>query len=118
MPESLDIFNAAVSLLVRATLLATRFSGHVRKRSLKRLADRDTDAKAKEILFLKDIDHFSRKLVRVVPLEGPNAGWIIEAMEQAVQRHGTVRRSLDRHRLFHSRASFLQSMFHRFFSFS
>jgi len=24
----------------------------------------------------------------VVPLEGPNAGWIIEALEQAIQKHG------------------------------
>jgi transposase InsO family protein len=54
MTENLDILNAAVSLLVRAALLAARFSGRVRKRSLKRLAAMDTDAKSKEILFLKD----------------------------------------------------------------
>jgi transposase-like protein len=54
MAENLDILNAAVSLLVRAALLAARFSGRVRQRSLKRLAARDTDAKAKEILFLKN----------------------------------------------------------------
>jgi transposase InsO family protein len=35
------------------------------------------------------IDHFSHKVVCVVPLEGPNAGWIIEALEQAMQKHGT-----------------------------
>jgi transposase InsO family protein len=34
------------------------------------------------------IDHFARKVVCVAPLEGPNAGWIIEALEQAVHRHG------------------------------
>jgi transposase InsO family protein len=34
------------------------------------------------------IDHFSRKVVCVVPLEGPNAGWIIEALERAIQKHG------------------------------
>lgn len=33
------------------------------------------------------IDHFSRKVVCIVPLEGPNAGWIIEAQEQALQKH-------------------------------
>ena len=33
------------------------------------------------------IDHFSRKVVCVVPLEGPNAGWIIEALGQAMQKH-------------------------------
>jgi hypothetical protein len=54
MTENLDILNTAVSLLIRATLLTARFSGRVRKRSLKRLASRDADAKAKEILFLKD----------------------------------------------------------------
>ena len=54
MTENLDVLNAVVSLLVRATLLAARFSGRVRLRYLKRLAGRDGDAKAKEILFLKD----------------------------------------------------------------
>jgi len=54
MADNLEILNAAVSLLVRAALLAARFSGRVRQRSLKRLASRDVDAKAKEILFLKD----------------------------------------------------------------
>jgi hypothetical protein len=54
MADNLDLLNTAVSLLIRAALLAARFSGRVRQRSLKRLAARDTDAKAKEILFLKD----------------------------------------------------------------
>ncbi len=34
------------------------------------------------------IDHSSRKVVCVTPLEGPNAGWVIEAVEQAIQKHG------------------------------
>ncbi len=34
------------------------------------------------------IDHFSRKVVCVAPLEGPNAGWIVEALEQALRKHG------------------------------
>jgi DNA invertase Pin-like site-specific DNA recombinase len=54
MAENLDILNTAVSLLIRAALLAARFSGRVRRRSLQRLASRDADANAKEILFLKD----------------------------------------------------------------
>jgi len=54
MAENLDILNTAVSLLIRAALLAARFSGRVRRRSLQRLAAKDADAKAKEILFLKD----------------------------------------------------------------
>ncbi len=54
MAENLDILNTAVSLLIRAVLLAARFSGRVRMRYLKRLTSRDADAKAKEIFFLKD----------------------------------------------------------------
>ena len=54
MTENLGTINAAVSLLIKAALLAARFSGRVRKQSLKRLAAMDADAKAKEILFLKD----------------------------------------------------------------
>ncbi len=34
------------------------------------------------------IDHFSRKIMSVTPLEGPNAGWINNALESAIQRHG------------------------------
>jgi hypothetical protein len=54
MADNLDILNTAVSLLIKAALLTARFSARVRQRSLKRLASRDVDAKAKEILFLKD----------------------------------------------------------------
>jgi DNA invertase Pin-like site-specific DNA recombinase len=54
MAENLDALDTAVFLLIRAVLLAARFSGRVRRRSLKRLVAMDTDAKAKEILFLKD----------------------------------------------------------------
>ena len=54
MAENLDVFNMAVSLLIRAALFAARFSIRVRRRSLKRLMAMYADAKAKEILFLKD----------------------------------------------------------------
>ncbi len=54
MAEDLNVLNTAVSLLIRAALLAARFSGRVRKRSLRRLAAMDTDAKARELFFLKD----------------------------------------------------------------
>src|SRR4030042_5761785 len=54
MAEHLDVLNTAVSLLIRGVLLGARFSRRVRTRSLKRLAARDVDANAKEILFLKD----------------------------------------------------------------
>jgi hypothetical protein len=54
MAENLESFNAAVSLLIRAALLAARFSGRVHRRILKRLATRNADATARGILFLKD----------------------------------------------------------------
>ena len=54
MAENLEILNTAVSLLIKAALLAARFSGRVRQRYLTRLASRGVDAKAREILFLKD----------------------------------------------------------------
>ena len=34
------------------------------------------------------IDHFSRKIVAVAPLEGPNAGWVADAMEDAFRQFG------------------------------
>jgi putative transposase len=37
------------------------------------------------------IDHFSRKVVVCHPLEGPNAGWVVEAMEETFARHGAPR---------------------------
>ena len=54
MEEKLDILNTAISLLIRAALLAARFSGRIRQRYRKRLASRDVSANAKEVLFLKD----------------------------------------------------------------
>jgi len=37
------------------------------------------------------IDHFSRKVVPCCPLEGPNAGWVVEAMEEAFLQYGAPR---------------------------
>jgi transposase InsO family protein len=37
------------------------------------------------------IDHFSRKVVPVCPLEGPNAGWVVASLEEAFLRHGAPR---------------------------
>jgi transposase InsO family protein len=54
MDKNLDIITHAVTLIIKAAIVAARFSGTVRKRSLKRLATMDTNAKDKEILFLKD----------------------------------------------------------------
>ena len=54
MDKNLDIITYAVSLIIKAAIIAARFSGKVRKRSLKRLATMEADKKDKEILFLKD----------------------------------------------------------------
>ena len=40
------------------------------------------------------IDHFSRKVVCVAPLEGPNSGWTIQAMEKAFRNHGVPKHML------------------------
>jgi len=34
------------------------------------------------------IDHFSRKVMSMAPLEGPNAGWFNNALESAIEKHG------------------------------
>jgi hypothetical protein len=54
MSNNIDIINAAVELIIKAAVLAARFSGRVRKRSLKRLSKMDIDDKDKEIIFLRD----------------------------------------------------------------
>jgi len=54
MAKNIDIIDAAVKLIIKAAILAARFSGRVRKRSLKRLSKMDVDNKDKEIIFLRD----------------------------------------------------------------
>jgi len=54
MDKNHDTIAFAVSLIIKAAIIAARFSGRVRKRSLKRLASMDVNTKDKEILFLKD----------------------------------------------------------------
>jgi len=34
------------------------------------------------------IDHYSWAVMAVVPLEGPSAGWAVEALEEAFAKHG------------------------------
>jgi len=36
-------------------------------------------------------DHFSKKIISVVPLEGPNAGWVVEALTKSFEGYGTPR---------------------------
>jgi hypothetical protein len=54
MDKNLDIISYAVTLIIKAAIVAARYSGIIRKRSLKRLSAMDADTKDKEILFLKD----------------------------------------------------------------
>ena len=54
MDKKHDAIAFAASLIFKAVIIAAKYSGRVRKRSLKRLAARDVDTKDKEMLFLKD----------------------------------------------------------------
>ena len=45
------------------------------------------------------IDDFSRKVVCVASLEGPNAGWIIDTLERAMQMSNVVYSRNMAHRL-------------------
>jgi hypothetical protein len=54
MTKNLDIITYAVSLIIKAAILAARWSGRRRRRSLERLAAVNADAKDKELLFLQD----------------------------------------------------------------
>ena len=54
MTENLDLLNTAVSLLIRAALLAARFSGRVRQRSLTHLATMKARTHALKIPFLEN----------------------------------------------------------------
>ena len=54
MTKNIDTINAAVAVIIKAAVLATMFSGRVRKRSLKRLSKMDIEDKDKEIIFLRD----------------------------------------------------------------
>jgi len=54
MTKNIEIIDAAVILIIKATIIAARFSGRVRKHSLKRLSKMDVGSKDKEIIFLQD----------------------------------------------------------------
>ena len=54
MDNNRDTIIFAVSLILKAAVVTAKYSGRVRKRSLKRLAVMDIDEKDKEILFLID----------------------------------------------------------------
>lgn len=54
MAKNLDIITAAVSLIIKAAILAGQWSGRARRRGLEKLAAMNADAKDKELLFLRD----------------------------------------------------------------
>ena len=54
MDKKHDAIAFAASLIFKAVIIAAKYSGRVRKRSLKRLATMDIDEKDKENIFLKD----------------------------------------------------------------
>ena len=54
MDKKHDAIAFAASLIFKAVIIAAKYSGRVRKQSLKRLATKDIDEKDKENIFLKD----------------------------------------------------------------
>ncbi len=54
MDKKHDAIAFAASLIFKSLIIAAKYSGRVRKRSLKRLAARAANTKDKEMLFLKD----------------------------------------------------------------
>jgi len=43
------------------------------------------------------IDHYSRKVMAAVPLEGPNAGWINNALESAIEKYSPPKHIISDH---------------------
>jgi transposase InsO family protein len=86
MGKNFDIITSAVALIIKAVIMAGRFSGRVRRRSLKRLAAMDIDEKDKENLFLKD---------KVYQLETQ-----VSILQKRVRKHQKKPRYTLRERLF------------------
>ncbi|MBW8016751.1 MAG: DDE-type integrase/transposase/recombinase [Planctomycetes bacterium] len=66
MTNNIDTINAAVALIVKAAIIACRFSGRARKRSLKRLSKMDIDEKDKEIIFLRDKNYQQQMQITIL----------------------------------------------------
>jgi len=52
MDRNLDSISYAVTLIIKAAIMAAQYSGIIRTPSLRRLATMDVDAKDRQILFL------------------------------------------------------------------
>ena len=89
MTKNIDTINAAVTIIIKVTVLAAMFSGSVRKPSLKRLSKMDIDDKDKEILFLRD------KVDQASVFKGEACAELIEKYEikhrfRAIKKHGSI----------------------------
>jgi transposase len=86
MFQNIEIVNIAMMLIVKASVLAARFSGRARKRSLKRLAVMDIDEKDKELIFLRD---------KVTQLETQ-----VSILQKALKKQNNKKRYTIREKLF------------------
>ena len=86
MKQNIEIIAYAISLILKSAVVAAKYSGRVRKRSLKRLAAMDIDEKDKEILFLKDTVHQLDTQVTI--------------LQKRIKKHQTKPRYTLRERLF------------------
>jgi len=63
-----------------------------------------------KIYVLVAIDHFSRKVVAVSPLDGPNAGMVINALEAAFENTGKPKHLISDHGSVFTSAAFRELM--------
>ena len=96
MDKNHDTIAFAVSLIIKAAIIAARFSSRVRKRSLKRLAAMDADTKDKvyqlemQVLILQKRIHKRQKKPRYTLRERLFILWHIEIF-------GIARRKVTEH---------------------
>jgi hypothetical protein len=84
MDKKHDTITFAVSLIIKAAVVAAKYSGRVLKRSLKRLGAMDIDDKDKEILLGLLLNHLRDfigskcfvKYLNVIERPGEEGGWI------------------------------------------
>jgi hypothetical protein len=62
MNKNLGVITHAVTLIIKAAILAARFSARVRKRSLRRLAAMDADTKDKACQFEMQVSILQKRI--------------------------------------------------------
>ena len=110
----MEAVGTSICLVMKAVLVSARWAGRSRRLGLERAAEAAGDgaeAQAENVLLRDAIEllaerlacaerrlkaahlrkPYSRAVMAVVPLEGPNAGWLVGAMEEAFLRHGAPR---------------------------